>query len=716
VDSPPASGTWHVRFLHPDTRAVCGAGVLLTDRHILTCAHVIGLALGRDPGGPRPDGRVLVDFPASPEPVSRWARVAEGGWARQRQDEGGDLAVLVLDGGPVAGGFPPRLARCGTPGRRNVKVFGHPAGFPGGVWAAAELIGAGGQSSEWVQLDARPAGRPILPGYSGAGVIDEATDAVIGCVVACFVAPERSLQPGVAWMIPLETVARYWPPLGGFLEDLSRPPVAGAPRPEPAADEQQLALALLAVELIRDQRSRDLCVDRLTRRLRQPLPIRRHEGDIDDVRALARGFLTVPGLMAELLAILTQAAGGTPELNELRELAATLIPVPLLERDERNQLYTMLRGARLDGMEVLYREAVGELGKPLRARQGDLATIIQQLEDASYGPHGVPPLLHFLRGVAERLWSPADAALQDWITSVAERLHIAEDRIITPVPVSAEPSADEHYVVTDLTQDLLDPDRYRVTIWFQTGPDSERIIAGGDDELLLLGDVPDQLDKALSNLPPDLIGYGRGRTYEFILPRHLLGHPVDQWRIGPRQMPHRLCMGSPVIVRSQDRLRDQRMQQYWHSKWRWLRAYARSAGPEAVHWLDDQAPVGAEGILSLLVEDDPPVCVVFRQPPSITRDPQHDVAMAALLGGIPVMIWCRDSGNPAPSRNDIELLLADGGLAELPERVRQLRNKAIQLGDPEGHLGLNLTVLWDSADRIPRIYRLHPPPDRRFLS
>jgi len=713
VESTSTSGTWHVRFLHPDTRAICGAGILLTDRHVLTCAHVVGQALDHDPGGPRPEGRVLVDFPATPEVSSRWARVAQDGWVRKRDDEGGDLAVLVLEGGQVRGAFPPRLARCGTPGRRNVKAFGHPQGFSGGVWAVAELIGAGGQSSEWVQLDGRPIGRPILPGYSGAGVIDEDSDAVIGCIVACFVAPERRPQSGIAWMIPLETVARYWPPLAGFLEEADRRPDAFSPRSERATDEQHLALKLLAIELIRDQRSRDLCIDRLMRRLGQPLQLRRYEGDIDDVRAVARGCLTVPGLMEELLAILTQAAGDTSELEELHILAADLIPVPLLVRGERNQLYALLRGVRLDGMEVLYREAVGALGKPLRARESDLAGIVQQLEDASYGPQGVPPLLHFLLGVADRLGSPADTGLRAWITSVAGRLGIAEGRITAPAPGSAEPVPAEHYFVTDLTQDLLDQDRYRVTIWFQASPGSEQIIGGGDDELIRLGDVPRELDKALSALTPDLIGYRRSRTYEFILPRHLLGHPVDQWRVGPGQM-QRLCVGSPVIVRSQDRLRDRRMQLFWHAKWRWLGANARSAGPEAVYWMDEQMPAGAEGVLSHLVEDDPPVCVVFRQPPPVTRDTGQDLAMAALLAGIPVMIWCRNPGDPQPVKREIERLLADGGLAELPERVRQLRNEAIQLGDPEGHLGLNLTVLWDSADRIPGIYRLHRPPDGSF--
>ena len=712
--SPAAAESWRVRIIEPDNpqgppggleparRVVCGAGVLLTDRHVLTCAHVIARALRCDPGGPRPDGAVLVDFPVSLEIPPLRARVAEDGWARKRQDEGGDVAILVLDG-PLPGVFPPPLARCGPPRRRRVRMFGHPAGLPGGLWVAGDLIGSGGQSPEWVQLDGRAAGQQIVPGYSGAGVLDEETGAVIGCIVAVYQPSERS---GNAWMIPLETVAGYWPPLAGYLEDEASPRADEAA--ELTADEQQLAMSLAAVELIRDRRSRDLCVDQLTRRLRQPSPLRRYPGDVNDVRALARACLTVPGLMAELLDTLTQASGQTPELARLDALAAQLIPVPLLTRGERNDLYVQLGDVRLEGMELLYREAVGALGRPLRTRPGDFLAIVQQLEDASYGPHGVPPLLYFLRGVAERLPAAAGIRLRGWVTGVADRLHIAEGRIGEPATVPANPGGrehDEHFCVTDLTPDLLDPERYRITIWFQTSPDQELVIGGGDDELIGLPDVPAQLDAALSTLTPDLTGQRRSRTYEFILPRHLLGHAVNQWRTGPRQLPYRFSMASPVVVRSQDRLRDQQMREHWPSKWGWLRANGASAGPEAIYWLDNRMPISAESILSVLVEDEKPVCVVFRRPPEATQDPADDVVMAALAGGVPVMMWCRDPAIAELVQHEIARLLEGGGLAELPERVRHLRNQAIRMGDPAGHAGLSLTLLWDDADRIPRAYR-----------
>lgn len=88
--------------------------------------------------------------------------------------------------------------------------------------------------------------------------------------------------------------------------------------------------------------------------------------------------------------------------------------------------------------------------------------------------------------------------------------------------------------------------------------------------------------------------------------------------------------------------------------------------------------------------------------------------MAALLGGIPAMIWCRDPAMAELVQQEVRRLLDNGGLADLPERVRQLRNQAIRMGDPAGHPGLSLTLLWDDADRIPPAYRAQQPSDERI--
>jgi hypothetical protein len=111
-----------------------------------------------------------------------------------------------------------------------------------------------------------------------------------------------------------------------------------------------------------------------------------------------------------------------------------------------------------------------------------------------------------------------------------------------------------------------------------------------------------------------------------------------------------------------------------------------------------------ESVLSLLVGRDQPVCVIFRHPPAAVADPGEDVLMAALLGGIPAMIWCRDAEAAEKVGPEIRQLLANGGLGELPERVRLLRNQAIRDATAR-HPGLSLTLLWDAADRIPHAYR-----------
>jgi vWA-MoxR associated protein C-terminal domain/vWA-MoxR associated protein middle region 0/Trypsin-like peptidase domain/Effector-associated domain 2 len=714
--TPPAADSWRVRIIRPDDaagpaslpgpehRQVCGAGVLLTGRHVLTCAHVVAAALDGDPGGPCPGEAVLVDFPALPGASPQLARVAADGWAQQRLDHGGDLAILELDGGPPPGLYPPRLARCGVPGRRRVRVYGHPAALPEGWWSVAELIGAGGQSSEWVQLQVDPAGRPIAPGYSGAGVMDEETGAVIGCIVTVLGGPDQDALSRTAWMIPLETVAYYWPPLAASLQEDGLSGEADEYGPE----EQQLAMSMVMVELLRDRRSRELCLSQLSRQLRLRLPARQYLGDYEEVRALAAACLTTPGLIAELLEILEQAMGQAPELTRLAAIAGQLIPEPLLRRQERSELYAILGDVRLDGLEALYREAVGVLGRPLRAQATSLPAIVQQLEDATYGPHGGPPLLYFLGRVAGQLPAANGARLDRWLAQVSERLHVPGGTGPGPaLSPAGRPRQGEHFCITDLTPDLLDPDQYRFTIWFQASPDQELVIGGGDEERIRLDEVPGQLDAALASLPPGLATSRRRQVYEFILPRHLLGHAVDQWRTGLGEVPHRFSMVSPVIVRSQDRLRSYQMQEHWRPKWQWLRSNSATARPEAVYWLDNRGPVSAESVLSVLVEDDRLVCVVFRRPPGEAAAPDADAVMAALAGGVPIMIWCRDPASAEVAYHEVRRLLDDGGLADLPERVRQLRNQAIQMGDPAGHPGLNLTLFWDDADRVPRAYRVH---------
>lgn len=201
---------WRVRIYDADG-FVRGAGVLVSDRHILTCAHVIvdGWPVTTGPGF-----LVLVDFPARLSLGKCEAMVSENGWfpVNAEGETGaagnGDVAVLEL-AMPVS--LPSAMiAPAGQALNRRVWMSGYPAGAVHGVKAFARVSEKPAPETDWVQLDAVHAlGQRVDRGFSGAGVVDEENGTVLGIVVAFY----GSELAQVNWMLPIETIERYWPVL-----------------------------------------------------------------------------------------------------------------------------------------------------------------------------------------------------------------------------------------------------------------------------------------------------------------------------------------------------------------------------------------------------------------------------------------------------------------------------------------------------------------------
>jgi hypothetical protein len=110
--------------------AVAGAGVLIDRRHVLTCAHVVNQALGRDRGvQERPDGLVEVDFvEAQAWPLD--AQVAAGAWVPIRSGGGGDVAVLELPVDAPPGAKPAWLRRPPRLTGHRFDTYGYPSLLP----------------------------------------------------------------------------------------------------------------------------------------------------------------------------------------------------------------------------------------------------------------------------------------------------------------------------------------------------------------------------------------------------------------------------------------------------------------------------------------------------------------------------------------------------------------------------------------------------------
>ncbi|MFD2470256.1 S1 family peptidase [Amycolatopsis silviterrae] len=184
---------WRVR-LRGQNGEICGAGTLLDDDHVLTCAHVVE----------RPGADVLVDFVGLPGTPVTTGRVVPEAWVPPGRDERGDIAMLRL-AERVPGSLGAPLYRMPLSDGQPVCAYGFPEGADVGLWTFAEVAGEGGPGCEWVQLVRKNDNQPITGGFSGTAVLDVATDRVVGMVVSQYKAEGER----VAWMIPVETVLGY---------------------------------------------------------------------------------------------------------------------------------------------------------------------------------------------------------------------------------------------------------------------------------------------------------------------------------------------------------------------------------------------------------------------------------------------------------------------------------------------------------------------------
>ncbi|MFI0981832.1 serine protease [Streptomyces sp. NPDC021093] len=148
---------WRLRLRRGDAHGpVCGAGILVTMRHVLTCAHVVG----------SPDQRIWVEFVESPliEGVEATVAPGPGSWHPPgAQELGLDAALLVLRT-PRPRARPALLSAVLETGQEVVGT-GYTEYHESGLTLAARVLGPHGR---WVQLDSVTG--PVRPGFSGGAV------------------------------------------------------------------------------------------------------------------------------------------------------------------------------------------------------------------------------------------------------------------------------------------------------------------------------------------------------------------------------------------------------------------------------------------------------------------------------------------------------------------------------------------------------------------
>ncbi|MER7468394.1 trypsin-like peptidase domain-containing protein, partial [Streptomyces sp. NPDC097981] len=192
-----------VQVLRPDG-AVVGAGFLVSDRVVATCAHVVEAA------GGGPGAAVQVAFPHV-RGVGQVEGQVPGELWRATQDE--DVAFIRLSSMPAGARVLPLGSAEGCRGHQ-VRSFGFPAQAPPeghfGFGVAGDLLPGSGNRSAHLQLTAA---NDLTTGFSGGPVLDEVTGLVIGMLTEIAAPDEFGKGQGVAYVTPTQVLRGILPEL-----------------------------------------------------------------------------------------------------------------------------------------------------------------------------------------------------------------------------------------------------------------------------------------------------------------------------------------------------------------------------------------------------------------------------------------------------------------------------------------------------------------------
>ncbi|KUM93648.1 hypothetical protein AQI88_24840 [Streptomyces cellostaticus] len=189
------------QILGPDGN-VAGAGFLVTEDVLVTCAHVVRAA------GSGPGERVLLAFPHV-----AGADGLEGSVEGWRAPEDEDVAFVRLGGTPPGTRVLPLGSAEGCRGHR-VRSFGFPAQAPqgghSGYGEAGDLLPASTGRGSILQLtDAND----LTTGFSGGPVLDEMTGLVIGMLTEITAPDGFARGQGIAYVTPTEVLREIRPEL-----------------------------------------------------------------------------------------------------------------------------------------------------------------------------------------------------------------------------------------------------------------------------------------------------------------------------------------------------------------------------------------------------------------------------------------------------------------------------------------------------------------------
>ncbi|AZM51636.1 hypothetical protein DMA15_02740 [Streptomyces sp. WAC 01529] len=696
-----------VRVLTADRSRTAGAGVYLSERTLLTCAHVVNAALGEEMFSARDPGDVTlgVSFPVlSPTEIRRARLVA---WIPPRSHlrgpvpDGalrweGDLAVLELGEEPPPPVGPVRWLEMARGQEVRAWYGGGQAFSYADVRVAAYDDGVG-------YLDGQLSGAAVDEGYSGGPLWCVADGAAVGLVMGRITAPGHALSAqhtvrrswGLGWQSVLLELRHAGALPEGHLSGLTHQRTASrAPGPALRSGSGP-DLDADSVETVRD-----MMVGPLHLLLGDPAARAAHATALATelgLRAPADG--TAPSV-AELADLLTRADRALPTLAEALAPAVADDPRGRGELDRLLALGRMTNAAGLLSVAehrlvrakfehlcrldpgLLPRSATAalpylDLPRSLQAARlapAAVAGVLAELEtwagDCSPVPDEtprLPALLRVVEYVAAETGGLACRALQEWSGRVAARLGIhasaLRERRADAERWSQRASTAGARILVELDRHAKDPaGQFRCAVW--------RLRADGSAARAVPRTDGPRTGHEIARLIREVAGGTEGAEHGVVLvavsvPPDALELPVDEWDgagldeyiPAPLGEDFHLILRCPAL-RRRSRTGAADLTRRWNARHRGeaLRA--------------DRAVGGRAGLIGLLKTTHRDTARVLLQGTAVQRG---ELLPVCLVMGVPIVLWDRASQESGPG---LDAVAPDGPVDGLPERVRHFRVRA----------------------------------------
>ncbi|WP_030153888.1 trypsin-like peptidase domain-containing protein [Streptomyces sp. NRRL S-244] len=715
----PAAPVFHAALLRESDAKAAGAAVLLSPNRLLTCAHVVNDALGREP--------LSTERPAAEQPLSiafrsSGAATRQGAarlsvWLPPRPRPhsiawDGDLAVLDLEEAAPEWATP-------VVWREMSEGLKLRAWHGGGVAITYADTVAGHEDGGCWYLDGTLTGAAIGPGYSGGPLWVRSDVTVAGLVIAQVLSdtgPLRS-QDTVrrGWALPWQTVREQLTGAGADdvvaecrVADPSGPTCTG-----PGEVPGQAIVPMLRALLDDPARRADHCRDLAVGVGWEPPP--ENELSAPTLDELAALLLTEARALATLTESLAPAVGNhvgdRRTLNDLLAFGRLEADVRLLSVTEHRQLVTALRTvvtAEPDLISRAAREALRFMELPevlahtSRLTDADVDHVVLTLEDYPDGRGGaadslpVPALLRLAEFVAAAVADPGGRmVLRAWCDRVAGRLGISrsalgERRADAEAWASHRPSPVTRIVVRLTRAGADSPENFLCEIWLGRRDGTRTSVTVPQGSL-----PPDEIGRLIRRAAEgSQAGSGHPPTQvDVVVGADGLEIPVDSWQTGselgdvfPDLGDLSVALGSRYQVA--------------------LRCPELSGRvPTAARDMRRRWAAGGTGTL---VVDEPSVDI--RRLHDLLKAPHHDTTRVVLHGspeqrsrllpiclamGVPVVLWDRaaESHEDAARLNDFD---PTGSLHKLPQRLQDFRS--ILYGSQAPSSAARPALVWEDGD------------------